>query len=148
MSKLASGKVSVFPCISRTGDYALDSKLLSEKNLSNIIKCVTDKKSFIVNEDLSNLEFVIDGYYFKLNDYEISDTTYAYLSYKDTDQPLLEGDGTTEFGGLNLTNKLSDVSGEYLQLCEYSEETNGYRVPPKSKIKFVLTALDCGEVKI
>ena len=89
----------------------------------------------------------MDGYYFKLNDCAISGTTYAYLSYKDTDQSLLEGDSTAdEFKGLNLTNTLSEVSGEYLQLYEYSEE--GDRVPPESKIKFVLNALDCGEVKI
>jgi hypothetical protein len=148
MGNLNSSLVSVFPCVSRTDDYALDSKLLSEKNLSNIIKCVTDKKSFVINDDLDNLEFVIDGYYFKLNGHTLSGTTYAYLSYQDANPTLLEGDDKDIFTGLNLTNNSSGDSGEYLQLCEYIEETNRYRVPPESKIKFVLTALDCGEVKI
>ena len=140
MSNLASSNVFVFPCISRTGDYAVDSKLLSEKNLSNIIKCVTDKKSFVINNDLSNLEFVLDGYYFKLNSYTLTGTVYAYLTYKESDETLLKGDGVNNFMGLNLTGNRSEVVGEYLLLCK--DET----IPPESQVKFVMTSIDCGEV--
>lgn len=76
MSKLNSNKVFVFPCVSRTidgGNKSLSAKLMSEKNITNIIKSVTDTSSYIISWGVNNdgnglLTCVIDGYYFELSD--------------------------------------------------------------------------------
>ena len=74
-----SDKIFVFPCVSRDNDYDLKAKIMSEENITNLIKSITDNTSYVINDDLNNLEFIIDGYYFKLTDYSLTGTQYAYI---------------------------------------------------------------------
>ena len=154
----ATKDVFVFPCVSRSfpGDdkegahKALNAKLMSEKNISNIIRCVTTKKSFVINHTSNEIEFVLSGYYFKISNFDTYTETspiYVQLVYKDdTDMTLIEGDDTNgvNFGGVSLTY-VEPTSGEYLCIWD------GEEAPPESFAKFtddsfLITSLDCGEL--
>lgn len=148
---ISSENIFVFPCVSRSKNYDLKAKLMSEENITNIIKSITDKKSYIINDDLSNLEFVIDGYYFKLTGVELKENRYAYISTKKNgvtpnEFTLLIGDNNSNsFEGLIIDSAIPDGK-DYLTLCE------GGKIPADSKIKFSreslnMSSIDCGELK-
>ena len=140
---MESNKIFVFPCVSREGNYELEAKIMSEKNITNIIRSITDSTSYVINDDLTNLEFIIDGYYFKLIDYPLTGTQYAYIDTNNGSVgKLLKGDSATGFDGLTITENKPNT-GEYLTLCE-----DGI-IPENSKIKFQpksLGKIDCGEL--
>lgn len=140
---MKSNKVFVFPCVNRSEKYDLKSKLLSEENITNIVKSLVDNKSFVINNDINNLEFVIDGYYFKLSE-KPGDTVYATI-HKEEDNFLsgdTDDDENSYFEGLVISNEPSD--GCLPLLIDGS-------VPDTSKIKFNSSSLnimdiDCGEL--
>ena len=146
---ISSENIFVFPCVSRSKNYDLKAKLMSEENITNIIKSITDKKSYVINDDLSNLEFVIDGYYFKLINKTLTGNQYAYISTNKDDDPsstftILKGDDNG-FQGLTISEQKPDDK-DYLTLCE------GGKIPVDSKIKFSreslnMSNIDCGELK-
>ena len=156
---MESNNVFIFPCVSRSSDskYELKSKLMSEENVTNILKSIADKKSFVLSYADGVLKFVLDGYYFELSEFNLSGNKYAYISYKDNSDSngfkLINGDdidGT--FSGLKIQSTISnpnDVDGEdYLTLC-----VNG-QIPNSSFSKFKLSSvdgkfgnIDCGELK-
>ena len=152
-----SNKVFVFPCVGRqikdAGGNALSNedlkgKLMSEENVTNIIKSITDENSYVINDDLDNLEFIIDGYYFKLSEYSLTGNKYAYITTTNSSVgKLIVGDNssTNVFGGLTITDTIPDVEN-YLTLCEDG------KIPQISRIKFSCESLnmsniDCGELK-
>ena len=140
-----SNKIFAFPCVSRAGDYELKAKLMSEENITRIIKSVADTPSYVINDDLNNLKFVIDGYYFELIDFPLNGDQYAYIYTKETSTgKLLEGDYGTDLKGLIITNQIP-TDKNYLTLC-----TSGI-IPNSSRAKFTqkslaITNIDCGEL--
>ncbi len=153
---IKSNNLFVFPCVSREARFDLDAKVLSEKNITNIIKSVTDKESYIISWDNnSNLRCVIRGYYFEIKGESkptAGSTTsrYVHLVMKgdptdpvDPDRFLIKGDNGVDFEGLTIDSNSSEAD---LILYE-----NGI-IPESSFIKFdrsslPITTIDCGELK-
>ena len=146
MSVLGSSQVTVFPCASRTGVYQVEARLLSEKNMTDLVKHITNSNgSFVISSD--GKEFMLGGYYFKLNnDSKYSNSVYASLKF--TQNNILAGDlevlKVYYFDGLNIDSS-EPGSGVWIQLWD------GEKVPEKSKISFIKRddklVLDCGELK-
>jgi hypothetical protein len=154
---ISSNKVTVFPCVGRsisndTNDINLSAKLMSEKNITNIIKSITDRKSYIIsyNETDKLMKFILDGYYFEVffsGDYALSGTLYAFLSYNNVGEytQVIYGDEGDFFKGLIISTKPNE-GGEYLVLCE-----NG-NIPDSSYNKFNprsladMSNIDCGVI--
>jgi hypothetical protein len=152
-SYYASSNLTVFPCVSRdtgTSNIDLNAKLMSEENITNIIKSITDRDSFVINYEKSGewIEFILNGYYFKLDKFTFSGNIYASLITQPTSgYTLLKGDelvsSTKEFKGLVLSDTDSENA---FALCISGN------VPNDSLIKFnqpslYLTSIDCGELK-
>ena len=146
-NKLNSSKFTkVFPCVSRD----LQDKLISEENITSLVKIITDTKAFVINDTLKDFEFVIDGYYFKA---DISEYTrnypgpvYAQIHYKESSPyTIIEGDNGDEFDGITFSGTVpASATTTYLQLWD------GEGVPSESKIKFNLQSsnisFDFGEL--
>jgi hypothetical protein len=157
-TKIASANIFVFPCVSRyTGNEQdnLNAKLMSEKNITNIIKSITDKKSYVISWDdigplAGVLVCVIDGYYFEVTlPKPTSGELYAkHVRKNDPENDLIDGDDADYlFNGLELLYKdaseATDVEG-YLPLWVEGG------VPSTSYHKFSLdsifgVSIDCGE---
>lgn len=137
-----SNKVFVFPCVSRGADYESAAKIMSEKNITNIIKSITDKESYIISWDDDVLKCVIKGYYFEIG-IARSNSMYAHLIMNGT---ILNGaDDSDKFTGVNIDDNPNNSD---LTLCV------GGKVPAESLSKFHpkslsvdITTLDCGELK-
>lgn len=94
-----------FPISSST---VINNKLLTEKNITNIIKHICGRNSFIIGmtDGNSNIEFILDGYYFKIVKPTDTKPLYAYIIYSND-----------TFEKLMTTNNPSEVEGKsYLQL--------------------------------
>lgn len=145
MSTLGSDLVSVFPCASRTNKYQVEARLLSEKNMTELVKHITTSDgSFVISSD--GKEFMLGGYYFKLKNYSFSGQVYASLKFTPNNDSILIGDSddTKMFGGLDIDSS-EPPDGVWIQLWD------GEKVPEKSKISFIKRddnlVLDCGELK-
>lgn len=146
---ISSNQVYVFPCASRTGGYQVEARLLSEKNMTDLVKHITTSDgSFVISED--GKEFMLGGYYFNLDSsYSFGGSNaYASLIFKQNNLNILEGDsdssGNSVFEGLNITTG-EPSTGIWIQLWD------GSKVPETSKISFIKKSdklvLDCGELK-
>jgi hypothetical protein len=130
--------VDVFPCVKRDD---VDSRLMSEKNITNILKSVTDKESYVISWDGEVLKCVVKGYYFEVKETRSGDK-YAHIDFNS--DGLLKGDNEDIFEGLVIDSNKTEND---LILCE-----NGV-VPSESLEKFYstslsvdLTYIDCGEL--
>ena len=154
---IPSDNIKVFPCTNRSSEYHETSKLMSEQNITNIIKSIVGNKSYVIAETANTVEFVIQGYYFNYT-YTSNDKKenrlYASISkFKDTN--LLMGDGDSGFEGLTISNSrpTSDLLNEGVDyLVIYEKSVGG--APVRSKVKFTPEdihttpyILDCGELK-
>ena len=66
MAYLNSENIKVFPSIGRDTSIDLNAELTNEKNLTQILRSIYKRDSFVISDRYSNdsLEFVIHGYYF------------------------------------------------------------------------------------
>ena len=66
MAYLNSENIKVFPSIGREASIDLNAELTNEKNLTQILRSIYKRDSFVISDEYSNdsLEFVIHGYYF------------------------------------------------------------------------------------
>lgn len=66
MAYLSSNNIKVFPSIGRDSNIDLNAELTNEKNLTQILRSLYKRDSFVISDDFSNnsLEFIIHGYYF------------------------------------------------------------------------------------
>jgi hypothetical protein len=163
MSNFLSEKIHVFPCGGRTistanKSIANKSKLLSEENIINIIKSITDNPSYVIGMDESIIKFVIDGYYFELSLDKNNSLKPLYvklvmngMSTGDIFRTIQGDDGssdTSQFLGLDYVTTPPPTSSGYFQILD--SEGN---IPESSKLKFNhtslnLTKLDAGEVTL
>ena len=144
-----SADVTIFPCVSRVIKddtlTPLKAKLMSEENITNIIKSITDNQSYVISYDNGVFKLILDGYYIELSA-ECSGTKYLQLAYKEEsgDHILIQGDDGVaggDFDGLFISDTKPD-SGTYLCLCE------GGKIPSDSYHKFNYNSmkLDFGEL--
>lgn len=66
MAYLSSENIKVFPSIGRDSTTDLNAELTNEKNLTQILRSIYKRDSFVISDNYSDnsLEFVIHGYYF------------------------------------------------------------------------------------
>lgn len=144
---ILSKDIIIFPCVSRlyTADETnIKAKLMSEENLTNILKSVTDKKSYIISYESKSIKFVLNGYYVELGNISLSEYTdpiYAVLNYQGStgEHKIIVGDTGSDdkatFGGITLVTSTPDANSEYLCLW------NGNSVPKESLCKFSANSL-------
>ena len=146
MSKISSSNIFVFPCVSRGEQYDLASKLMSEKNITNIIKSITDEESYIISWVNGVLKCVIKGYYFEISGISPADNMYAHLLMNTANDEILNGsDVSDEFSGVEIDG---NSDGADLTLCENGEIPSDRQVKFHTKSLGVdLTKVDCGELK-
>ncbi len=175
---LESNNLFVFPCVSRaTSDEQknLEAKLMSEQNIVNIIKSITDKSSYIISwEDelvesesggptsqskVSILKCVIGGYYFEITDLVRQGTKRAKLKMSTTSPfPLLSGDTGGVFQGLEIEDLTNDSGAPLLSIPDDTESVNlvlciNGEIPHTSFIKYKNNSveypkvIDSGELK-
>ena len=96
--------VQVFP-FGKTRRTDLNARVLNEQNITNLVRMLTDKKSYVVNFDETThiVEFVVNGYYFKTDltniwenffNEKVPQNVYAYILLNNVDNYayLLGGD--------------------------------------------------------
>ncbi len=139
MATAKSNQVVVFPAALRTyvlpTDVKTGAKFTTENNISGIVRSVTDSESYLINpRAVSNnydfLEFVIHGYYFKVDASDLTltgdlfagirlDASGRLINFND-DSPVL--DSNNNFTGLEFlsTNNFPE-DAYYLQLFKNSQ---------------------------
>ena len=149
----------VFPSVqyaqAANTENALTSRAIGEVGIVNIIKRICSNESFVLSFDGTLIEFIIDGYYFKVdvNNLDVDTTrgnVYAHLvmDAATIDQPFPELDGdisNNKFNGLVINKTLNDDG--FLILSDGV-------VPPSSFKKFTSKdisfdgdyVIDCGEI--
>lgn len=133
--------VEVFPSVqyaqatSNETTSSLNSRALGEVGIVNLIKRICSNSSFVLTYDGTHIEFILEGYYFKVNVSEIftsnSATYYAHIvmdsNVSDSRFPELKGTVTSSnFQGLTI----NQVATNGFKLYE-----NG-AVPDSSRIRF------------
>ena len=98
--------IEAFPTAKRTYDNDIKARLMCEENITNIIKCCVEKPSFVIKGENTELEFVINGYYFHIVNPDV-----AY-SRKSTHKPLYAHIQIDTSGTLDELNGV-DTNGEY-----------------------------------
>lgn len=89
MKYIASDKIKVFPSIGRDSNIDADAELMNEGNISNIIRSLCrERKSYVLSKSFeAPFEFVIYGFYFKINDVSLLKTDnqplYAHIKIND-----------------------------------------------------------------
>ena len=136
-----SSLIEVFPSSTREGN----NLFTNEANLTNMIKTITDRESFICGEDSTYLEFVIKGYYFKVTKAALVSTDLSTIrasvvigeTSSESFQNLKPQDGKTTldnngiFYGVKFDS--SAITGDLLLGTVGSE---GFKAAESSKIKF------------
>ena len=133
--KYSSNQVTVFPCVNRDSSYLSASKLMSEQNITNIIKSITDKDSYIISWKEGLLKCVVKGYYFEISGVSQEGTKFMHLYMTNN---LLVGDDATQFDGVAIDDDSTDSD---LTLC-----VNG-KIPPESYQKFKQDSLNVTSIK-
>lgn len=67
---ISSDSVEVYPSTRRDISYQISSRSFNEKNIVSTIKRIVENPSFVISDKFngnSSFEFVINGYYFKVN---------------------------------------------------------------------------------
>lgn len=153
MSKVTSNNICVYPAVARN----TDSKYITELSLTSIFKHITDRDSFVINYSNNTIEFMLKGYYFKLNLdgilTETSEGLWVKLCMKENVQELCGDTLGGEYGGLEYVINTPAEDLIYFNLLEKVE--SGFQVPMKSKIKFNNTSvegvnylqIECGSLK-
>lgn len=150
---IPSEKIEIFPCVSRKPDYDLSSRLMTEENITNLIKNILDKDSYVIKIDGGYIYFVIEGYMIKLKVDLLpkNDTISGYFvslvpASTENSFDIIKGDNPTNpyFEGISITTD----SGALKIL-----EKDGLTIPVESQAKFNLSSfglsnkLDFGELK-
>lgn len=154
----SSSQVKVFPSAKRV-NYQKTSRIFTESTLKDMQVLVSDKKSFVMSHEIDNytIEFVVDGYYFKLTSIDsitsnFNDKIYANITVTEEilnidDFSELNGqDEDNVYKGLTLTDNPLTDSAESLLILK--KENNGWIIPEESMEKLTWkslpNSLDCG----
>ena len=122
MAYIASENIKVFPSVGRDTTIDADSELTNEKNLSNILRNLYKRESFVISENTNDeFEFVIYGYYFRVKSGQLpieeNKKLYAHIE-------VLEGfDSSNTYQQLKLFNQTTDNNS--LQVLDNNNEFQG-----------------------
>ena len=67
MGYLASSSINVFPAVKRSSDYQAKARLMTEENMTRPYKVVWGDSYVLSKKNDNFLEFILDGYYIKVN---------------------------------------------------------------------------------
>ena len=121
MSYINSNDIFVYPCANR-GEGFWESKLATEYSLRTLIPWKITKRSFVISDNPqdTNLEFVVNGYYFKVSDWrtKVPATSNLWAHIKINTKPLVSGSENTESTEIlipydNVSTLDYDNSGTY-----------------------------------
>lgn len=145
---ISSNNVKIFPCVSRdidndTDEIAIKSKLMSEENITNLIKTITDKKSYVIEKDDTTIKFVLDGYYIELSNVTSLDI-YVKLDYQihTGKHTIIRGDEKDKGNFAGLIAKDTEDSGYFCILKDGEVPLESYQKFDKKSMSF-----DFGELK-
>ena len=151
MSYLDSDKIKIFP-FSTTRSTDPEGRWLSEKNLTNIIKELTDYHSYVISyDDQGSIRFVINGYLVEaMLPSALRRNVYAVIQI--TDNVLSGGDNTTnQFTCVNFSKTVveTNINDGIYALHLLDEEGH---VPETSYRRFHMRAMNiskisCGDSK-
>ena len=155
----ASKNIKIFPF---GGDRTESgqSRFLDEVNLRNIIRCVTDKSSFVLSYDPSTgkTEFVIDGYYISVeNMWTILsgvEDIFAYIEYDDNSYIKGTDDGEDDnatFQGVKFVSSEFEIpeAARHLRVLTTGVSETGtpmYIIPESSKLKFTASSVEVSKI--
>ena len=149
----------VFPSVqyaqAANTEVALTSRAIGEIGIVNIIKRICSNESFVLSFDGTVIEFVLNGYYFKIDTDNLSiDTTvgdvYAHLvmDAATIDQPFPELDGdinNNNFSGLTIDN--TQGNDGFLILSKGIVPADSFKKFTSKDISFDGDyIIDCGEI--
>ena len=160
MAYLNSDNISVFPCANRDAKY-IASKLTTERNLTNIINSIVTTDGFVLSysitsEGTKSIQFVLGGYYFEVQNLDVSSTEFAsattiyaniklggtapYLEIQNLD-PTKQQDSTLDtsgnFCGLSLTKDPAGAGYTSLRILSRATTSGAWQIPETSKIRLV-----------
>lgn len=142
VSFVESRKIQVFPYSQNRDDYQENSRVLNEKNLTNLIKKLAGKDSCVLSRTsvdgatgIYNWEIILHGYLFQFTYTTPTEDDKSLYASIVIDNNQLSGDDTasetSQFTGLTISSsEPSDVSA-FLQLLD----ANG-NVPESSWFRF------------
>ena len=119
MAYLDSTKIKVFPSVDRNATFDGDAELMSEGNISNIVRSLCrERKSYVLSKEWkAPFEFVIYGFYFKIIDVNSDSLAerplYAHIKIDE------KTNGNYQF--LTLINPANSETEHTLKLDEVTE---------------------------
>jgi hypothetical protein len=147
--------IKSFPYTSDPDD--LGSRILNEDNITNIIKCICNSDTFVIKKEDTILEFVIKGYYFKIDTSNLengnSGSLYAGIIVNEPTTESITGDDPTTPTTISYGSTLQKliIKDTYFNNCLQLLDNDG-NIPENSKIKFDIQSLaesftiDCGRI--
>lgn len=157
MANLKSNSVEVYPSTRRDTSYQKTSRMFNERNAIAPIKHLAENSSYVITTEFDAngaFEFVIDGYYFKINParvliedagtslkifgYIILDTMNAITELYGVDDPT-----TSLYTGLNIVNNtVPNNSSASLLLLSRETSSGSWTIPNKSTIRYSRNTID------
>ena len=173
MANLNSDKVFVFPTTTRAPIDAKNGQYITEYNMTSLINRLTNRAAFVISEDvsdLSNFEFNMYGYYFKIDlsnfDFPTGNYIMAAVWIECTDSGMLRlySDGSPDdnnmYQCLNITGFQGGLGSlHHISTSDFSKglspgsrsllelpileltAPNTYQIPSDSKIKFTQASI-------
>lgn len=147
----SSNVIKAFPVVGRTYEGTSSSHLMTEDNITNILKVLYNKKSFVITAENNIIEFVLNGYYFKIEDENLLNTTPLYVYAKILEDASAEEhkyqylqniadatktdlDNNSIFEGIAFSSSSSEFSGEYIYSLQILDEEG--EIPAESKLHY------------
>ena len=130
MPNFTSGKIQfVFPSAVRGNEAGYtDSRLFKESTIANMYKLMNDNSSFVISKDTTTIEFILEGYYFKLDISGYTPETPLYVGLSFNSNGELAGDSGAKYTGLSYGTTKSTAN--YFQLLDAAGE-----VPASSYVR-------------
>ena len=116
--------IEVFP-LAKFRNQNATNRQFTETNVANLTSNITDKDSFVIDDDGTNISFILEGYYFKVKkDSPISLEGDVFVSLHKTGG-YLDGDNssTEKFEGLEVDYE----SGTLLLLTDGAVPDSSYQ---------------------
>lgn len=160
MAYVLSENIDVFPATNRTyteDNKTIKSRLMSEDNITNIIKSIADYNSFVLNYDSNKdnggvIEFILNGYYFRITYFDtflkesnFENNVYAKLKnspssssdYSNTLEQDKVSEDVSKYEGIEFV-KTSDAD-TFLLL---QKDGDGWKIPSESFYKYNVDSIN------
>ena len=143
LSYANSGDIAVFPVSNRGPGYNVESRLMTELNITNIVNKLVDMDGFVITDDAQlekstinngsnvSFEFNINGYYFKIKDLynflrqKVADDGNEAPSYVTAYIACEETNGFKELKTIETSDTGLDVDSEFRGVG-FHFDNNGY----------------------